>query len=201
MLPALQIISQNKRHFELYIGIFHFASKYLYNLTQAIEIDIFLDNGDWHFISDVLGLTYFLLLLIHLTSLENIDHNIILRYLAFTLAWIVKIKDQWVSQLNESILLFGFIGLMVYRYWFIKNPPKLDLMYLKWLGVSGLMALIGFIVLQTAQFDDQVRSGRVLKAFVTAFLNCCAGGAMYAGWKVVPCRRSKEDDLLYSEFV
>lgn len=200
MLPALKIIYHNKRHFELYIGIFHFASKFLYNLTQAIQITLFLEKGDWHFISDVLGLTYFLLLLIHLISLNNPDQSIILRYLAFTLSWIVKIKDQWISQLYESILASTFIGLLFYRYKFVKNPPKLDQFHLKWVVITGIMALLAFIILETAHFDDQVRTGRVLKAFVTAFLNCCAGGAMYAGWKVVPCKRSKEDDLLYSEF-
>ena len=79
MFPALILIQKNHRHFELYIGAFHFISKLLYNTCQALEITLFLDEGDWHFISDVLGLSYFSLLIVHLISTDDENQAHLLR--------------------------------------------------------------------------------------------------------------------------
>jgi hypothetical protein len=45
LFPSLAIMQRNKRHFELFVGIFQLTSKTLYNLCQALQISIFLNEG------------------------------------------------------------------------------------------------------------------------------------------------------------
>ena len=187
MFPAILLIQRNHRHFELYIGIFHFLSKLFYNSCQALQINIFLDEGDWHFISDVLGLSYFSLLVVHLISSDDENHAHLLRYLGFSLSWIVKIKDQWDSVFYEAILIFVMFGLVVWRY---SQPvaPKLDKENgLKLVFFVGLGSL-AYLILETAEFNDRTRSQRILHAVISGFLNVCAGGTMFYGWKTVPIK-------------
>lgn len=92
LIPSIQIMIKNRRHFEVFIGIFQFVAKFLFNFCEAINTEIFLDEGDWHFMADVLSLTYGVLLIVHLMSLKNENINICLRYMGFALAWIAKVR-------------------------------------------------------------------------------------------------------------
>jgi hypothetical protein len=47
MLPALALMKRNHRHFPLFIAIFQFTSKSLYNLCDALQINFFISKGDW----------------------------------------------------------------------------------------------------------------------------------------------------------
>ena len=114
MLPSLLLIQRNNRHFELFVGSFLFVTKFLYNTSEAIQLSLYLDEGDWHLMSDILMLSYISLLVIHLISRNNENEDQFLRYLFFSISWIVKIKDQW-NTLNQSIFLTLQTILVIYK--------------------------------------------------------------------------------------
>ena len=95
LAPALIQVARRRRHFELFIGTFQFLSALLYNLSEALQMPLFINNIDWHFINDVTGLTFACCLLVHCMSNESENLNILLRYIAFGCAWVFKYRDSW----------------------------------------------------------------------------------------------------------
>ena len=85
-VPPLLIMHTNRRHFELYIGIFQLTTGFLYNFCNALNIQVFLTELQWHALNNILTTTYFLLLLIHLQANANPNVDIVLRYIAFSAA-------------------------------------------------------------------------------------------------------------------
>jgi hypothetical protein len=96
-IPALFPLSEQKRHFPFFVGITQVFASLFYCMSDYFSTNIFITRMNWHFISDVLTLTYVLLIFIHLTANPDEEFNLILRYLAFFLSWIFKYRDEWVS--------------------------------------------------------------------------------------------------------
>ena len=183
MLPSLLLIQRNNRHFELFVGSFLFVTKFLYNTSEAIQLSLYLDEGDWHLMSDILMLSYISLLVIHLISRNNENEDQFLRYLFFSISWIVKIKDQW-NTLNQSIFLTLQTILVIYKLNTTRvqlNPKNLEK-----LVIFFITTILLFIMLQTIQFDSSNRSGRIFHTSVEGLLNLSTGGLMYFGWKTMP---------------
>lgn len=65
-LPPLMVMWRYRRHFELYVGVFQLATGILYNVCNALNVNLFLTELQWHALNNILTTTYFLLLLIHL---------------------------------------------------------------------------------------------------------------------------------------
>ena len=97
-VPPLLIMHRYRRHFELYIGVFQLATGFLYNFCNALNVNVFLTELQWHGLNNILTTTYFLLLLIHLQANSNPTVDIVLRYAAFTAVWIAQIKDEYVRR-------------------------------------------------------------------------------------------------------
>lgn len=95
LAPALLQVAKRRRHFELFIGSFQLLSAILYNASEAIQMPLFIDNIDWHFINDVTALTFACCLLVHCMGNTSEDTNIVLRYIAFACAWTFKYRDSW----------------------------------------------------------------------------------------------------------
>ncbi|KAI8908413.1 hypothetical protein EDD86DRAFT_276226 [Gorgonomyces haynaldii] len=191
MIPALQIMYSNKRHFELFIGIYFFAAKLLFNLSQALQTPFFLSELQWHFLADVLGMTYATLLIVHLVNHPNENINIVMRYLGFSLTWIAKTFDQWDSVLMQLVVMSGFVVFMLLRFqeikWNIKN--------LQLGGCAFGGGLLLFLILEHG-FSDQTRSIRIVHALVQGSINLCAGATMFFMWQAVPIRKFKDDDII-----
>ena len=94
-VPPLFIMHRYRRHFELYIGVFQLTTGFLYNFCNALNVNVFLTELQWHGLNNILTTTYFLLLLIHLQANSNPTVDIVLRYIAFTAVWIAQIKDEY----------------------------------------------------------------------------------------------------------
>ena len=58
---------------------------------------------------------------------------------------------------------------------------------MKLLGFLG-MGFVAYLILEQFKFTSQTRMDRVFHAIITGFLNICAGGAMFYGWKTVPIK-------------
>ncbi|KAJ3307233.1 hypothetical protein HDV03_001718 [Kappamyces sp. JEL0829] len=198
-------MQRNKRHFELFIGVFQLLSKTLYNLCQALQVGMFLDEGDWHFISDILSLSYLVMLLVHLISMPNENMNHILRYLGFGLSWVAKVKDQWKSGFWEAMVAIAFLGFAAMRYTaphFQHSRPKIHMQHAQQ-GLAGAgVGFLLFLVLEWFRFDDQTRLNRVVHALVAGAVNLASGFAIYHLWQTVPIRKFKDDDVIpsYSDY-
>lgn len=83
-LPPLVIMHRHRRHFELYIGVFQLVTGFLYNFCNALNVQVFLTELQWHALNNILTTTYFLLLLIHLQANADPTVDVVLRYVAFT---------------------------------------------------------------------------------------------------------------------
>ena len=96
-IPAIAPLARHRRHFQVFVGVTQLVASFCYAISDYFNASLFLPPLSWHFISDVLSLTYACLLIIHLSGYEDEETNILLRYTAFFLAWVFKYRDSWVS--------------------------------------------------------------------------------------------------------
>jgi hypothetical protein len=193
MLPALQVMRKNQRHFELFLGIFQLAISFLFNVAEAFHVSLFLKELQWHFISDVLSVAYFLVLCVHLMGFRDENTNIVLRYIAFAFAWLMKSKDGWDTTTYEVLLVVSYIVGVVYRRVLSsdsriaplqKNNAKLAL------GFLLLAAVVGAVPIYFSSDSDWSIG------FLKGCMHVLGGAAFYYAWLSVPCLDSKKTDLI-----
>ena len=56
-IPALAVMASNRRHFELFIGIFQLISGFLYNFCDALDTSVVLTELQWHGLNNILTTT------------------------------------------------------------------------------------------------------------------------------------------------
>lgn len=206
MVPALGVMKRNHRHFELFVGVFQLAIAFCFNAAEALQQQLFLRELQWHFISDVLSVTYFLLLCVHLMGFRDEDRNILLRYVAFALAWLMKAKDGWDSTVYEALLVASYVAGAAYRRLLStdkslapinKHNAKLALLFLALAGLAGGIPIY---------FGGNSSSGGDALSgvgFVKGCMHMLGGAAFYHAWLAVPCLDSKKTDIIptYSTYV
>lgn len=191
MIPALNVMKKNRRHFELFIGCFHLFICFCFNATAALDMPFFLDELEWHFIADVLSVTYALMLCVHLMGIPDENTNIILRYVAFALAWLTKEKDQWDSQGFETLLIGAYVLGALYRN-ISPSPtkPPIDFEHAKKAALS--VAVLGLTFL-LHEYEILFASDSEM-SLVYGIYHFSAGGFFYYAWLTVPVRDTKKYD-------
>lgn len=214
MVPALGVMKRNHRHFELFVGVFHLCISFCFNAAEAFQAQLFLRELQWHFISDVLSITYFLLLCVHLMGFKDEDRNIVLRYVAFAFAWLMKAKDGWDSTVYEALLVASYLVSVAYRRVLStdksiapidKEKAKLALIFLLLAALAGGVSIYfgGKGEQATADNDGGEASALNGVGFVKGCMHMLGGVAFYYAWLAVPCLDSKKTDLMptYSNYV
>ncbi|KAE9042659.1 hypothetical protein PR003_g3509 [Phytophthora rubi] len=201
MLPALDVMKRNRRHFELFVGVFQLVIAFCFNAAEAFDTQLFLKEDEWHFISDVLSVSYFLLLCVHLMGYKDENHNIVLRYVAFAGAWLFKAKDGWDSTLYEGLLVVCYLLGVAYRRLFTQSSNisplnKQNATY----GIGCLVAaaLVGVVAIFFEDDENHAALG-----LAKGLMHVLGGAAFYYAWLSVPCMDSKKDDIIptHSSFV
>jgi len=197
MLPALYVMQNNRRHFECFIGCFHLTISVIFNVSGAFGINIFLSELEWHSISDILSITYALLLIVHVMAIENEQYNILLRYLAFSLSWISQLKDKWDSTTYQSLLIALYLIGLILRYTmsggmfgYIRNTIDFDQAMKA--GVSlTILALTYILSIQSFFSADPLN-------LLYAIYHVAGGSFFYFSWKCIPFRdeHKKDDDFV-----
>jgi len=177
-LPPLLIMHRHRRHFELYIGVFQLATGFLYNFCNALNVQLFLTELQWHALNNILTTTYFLLLLIHLQANSNPNVDIVLRYIAFTSVWIAQIKDEYWQPFYTALVVAAFSAMPVCKFFgAMRLPPYDGQMLTKGLCVAAAAAVC-FVV----GLDDAVDPFRLFHGLSQALV----GVALYYLWQLVP---------------
>jgi hypothetical protein len=191
--PALVIVLRHRRHFELFVGVFQLVCAFAFNLSEALGWSrLFVDRIEWHRLSDVLSETYALCLLVHCMGLSDERVNIALRYVAFSLALLFKLRDGWDGfPVWQAVLLGSYIAGAAACV-VLRGPPgrgarQLDRGALT-LGVGSLAAALLALPLLSWTGD----------AFgvLHAVAHLSGASACYHLWKAVPVMDSKKTDLL-----
>ncbi|EDQ89074.1 uncharacterized protein MONBRDRAFT_25649 [Monosiga brevicollis MX1] len=188
LLPSLDVVSRRGRHFEFFIGAFQFLASTMYNMTDALEVPMFLTPRDWHRLTNVLTITYGLHLCIFLMGNRSEARDNFLRYLAFALVWIAQIKDAyWMFQTQYTAYVVVFFlalpmlnmllgsGLPVY------NRPKV---------IRGFLALMVAGVCFYLGLDDENDAFRLFHGLSQVVV----GVALFYLWQAVPEDHYKKHD-------
>jgi hypothetical protein len=196
LVPALYVVARHRRHFELFVGTFHLVSSLLFNLSNALSTRIFLREDQWHFISDVMSLTYVCLLLIHLMGNVNENVNIVLRYMAFCSAWVFKLRDEWDSAMWEELLIAGYVVLALIPFMSGKTRPDFDAGLL----TKGIVLIAGALICLYLEMQESPDISAVQDPhkLLAGLGHVLAGAAWFFLWQAVPVRdgrrRKKFDD-------
>ena len=133
----------------MFIGISQVVSALMFNTCAAFDIALFIKESEWHFISDVLSLSYVCCLIVHALAIPTEDVNIILRYVAFALAWVFKTRDSWDEGWWEGLLVGVYALAAVARV--AKEPFVLIHFQIRQLIIGGvllvLVSVLSFVVL------------------------------------------------------
>jgi len=177
-LPPLLIMHRHRRHFELYIGAFQLATGFLYNFCNALNVQMFLTELQWHALNNILTTTYFLLLLIHLQANSNPNVDIVLRYIAFTSVWIAQIKDEYWQPFYTALVVAAFSAMPVCKFFGAMRLPPYDGEML----VKGLCGAAAAAVCFAVGLNDAVDPFRLFHGLSQALV----GVALYYLWQLVP---------------
>lgn len=190
-VPPLLIMHRYRRHFELYIGCFQLATGFLYNFCNALNVNVFLTELQWHGLNNILTTTYFLLLLIHLQANSNPTVDIVLRYCAFTSVWIAQIKDEYWNPQWTAMVVLAFCIMPVCKFGGAMRLPPYDTEKLLKGFLAGVAATICFLV----GLDDAIDPFRIFHGLSQALV----GLALYYLWQLVPLNLAKKTDDDFSE--
>jgi len=191
-IPVLFQVAQRRRHFELFVGILQLTSTFMYNCSSALGTSLFIHGIQWHFISDVLTLTYVCCLLVHCAGGHDENINICLRYISFTCAWIFKYRDSWDSAVWETLLISIYVAMAIYGYVSqdVNRKKQYDSGSLQIGG--GIMVFGGvFLLLDFANLKDSF-------GLLDGCMHVAGAGAAFFMWKAVPTFDSKKNDDLPS---
>jgi len=183
-IPPLMIMHRFRRHFELYIGVFQLATGFLYNFCNALNMNFFLTELQWHALNNILTTTYFLLLLIHLQANTNPTTDIVLRYAAFTAVWIAQIKDEYWNPWYTALVVLAFCIMPVCKFCGAMRLPPYDSEKLLKGAVAGVASAVCFVV----GLDDQVDPFRLFHGLSQALV----GLALYFLWQLVPLHEGEK---------
>ena len=194
MLPAIFVMQQNRRHFEVFVASLHILVSVLHNISQSFDVSLFLTVDDWHNMSDVLWIAYFLLLCIHLTGLRDIQTTTVLRYIAFSCAWTAKTKDKWTSNTYSTVLVAtGLLLALVTRVVLHKSVAPFHPAFLVRGAAAGALAMLLFVSPRFISLSEAVFFLLIVPGF-----HISLGAMFYCGWKSVPPAATPklwEDDL------
>uniref|UniRef100_A0A7S2WQI7 Intimal thickness related receptor IRP domain-containing protein n=1 Tax=Mucochytrium quahogii TaxID=96639 RepID=A0A7S2WQI7_9STRA len=193
-VPALVQVFKRRRHFELFIGVFQLFAAFMYNCSEAMGVDIFIRQLDWHLISDVMTLSYVCCLLVHIRGSTNENMSILLRYLSFSLAWVLKLRDSWDSAHWEAGLVIVY--LLIAGYGAVTQSEELRKHYRTGTlqAGAGFLACAGifFFILEATDTDDDY-------GVLRGVIHCFAAAGAYCLWKGIPSLDSKKFDGLPSQ--
>ncbi|KAL4095302.1 hypothetical protein PRIC1_008678 [Phytophthora ramorum] len=201
MLPALDVMKRNRRHFELFVGVLQLVVSFCFNAAEAFDTQLFLKEDQWHFLSDVLSVAYFLLLCVHLMGYKDENHNIVLRYVAFAGAWLLKTKDGWDSALYEGLLVVCYILGVIYRRVATQSSNISPLNKQKAAYAVGCLVAATIVGVGAVFFSDD--DNHAALGFAKGLMHVMGGAAFYFAWLSVPCLDSKKDDIMptYSSYL
>ena len=116
-VPSLAVVAERQRHFELFVGVSQFVTSLCFNMTDALDVDLFLSARQWHELTNIFTITYGLHLCIYLMGNRHESRDTLLRYLAFALVWITQIKDRyWMENTRYTVYVVGlFVLLMILK--------------------------------------------------------------------------------------
>eukprot|EP00750_Incisomonas_marina_P001458 INCI11263.1.p1 GENE.INCI11263.1~~INCI11263.1.p1 ORF type:complete len:214 (-),score=36.54 INCI11263.1:316-957(-) len=186
LVPSLYLIAKRRRHFEMFVGITQVVTAVLFNTCAAFNVDLFLRESEWHFISDVLSLSYVCCLLVHALALPSEDVNIILRYVAFALAWVFKVRDSWDEGWWEGLLVGTYAVAAVARV--AKEPFVLIHFQIRNLIAGGVLLVLAVVCL-VIELDGALDPYKLLAGVG----HLVGGAAVFQLWQAVPVLSSKKE--------
>ena len=207
-LPALRIIVDRKRHFEVFVGIFQLFAAVMYCAGDALGWRILLSTDDWHVMSDVLTSTYICLLCVHLMGLRSENTMVVLRYLAFAFSWVAKLADGWGSIVFEALVYLAFLlpPLFLIFQAFLTGPlgplfpstppPRVRAFIERQLAYDRAVAhrALGCAAAGLFFFGIEELVGDMDIRVFNASAHCGFGGAAFFLWQFLPCY-DKTDDI------
>ena len=198
LAPALVPLAQQRRHFPLFVGTVQLVSLLLYDACLVSGTDrIFIRSVEWHFISDVLSLTYALLVIVHLAAEENEEIAMTLRYLAFFSSWITKYRDAWNSVVFEVALTVAYLAYAAWSH--VAHPRRRGQFRSNHVHRAAGSGAFGFVLFAAAQLTSRYGSvglRRVMPPFLLCLAHIVLGFASFEAWLSLPspAHRAKKLD-------
>eukprot|EP00055_Hartaetosiga_balthica_P003374 m.7550 g.7550 ORF g.7550 m.7550 type:complete len:222 (+) comp2844_c0_seq1:34-699(+) len=188
LVPSLGIVHARGRHFEFFIGFCQFVTSLCYNVTDSLDVNLFLSGRQWHELTNIFSITYGIHLFIFLMGNRLESRDVFLRYLSFGLVWVAQLKDgYWMVTSQYTVWVAAFFGvLMVAKLVLTSNSTPFDQgILLK--GIGGLVVAAIFFFLS---LDDAKDPYRLFHGIAQSFV----GLALYFLWQAIPRNIYKKTD-------
>ena len=187
--PALHVLWERRRHFEIFIGVLQILSALVYNFGTVSGYrggNFIIAIDDWHRISDIAAETYACLLCIHITGIRSEDRAHLLRYVAFFCCWVAKLGDGWGSVLLKVLVVAAFaVPALACLLGFVPaRPGWRPLKYADAERTRGLAAGLAALLLLAA--DQMLADDGFMSTFAIALQEVAGAFAAYNLWTAAP---------------
>ena len=115
-----------------------------------------------------------------ITHLMQHDEDIAaaLRYAAFFLAWLFKLRDMWDSRLFEALLVGAYVVLLVFSV--AQSPERVKHLDSDFASKGAVAAAVAVVLFGLSQaLDDSLK-------LLMGGAHICAGFAFFAAWSAFP---------------
>ena len=167
------------------------VAAFAYSLCHSLDCSFFVSLSDWHTISDVMSVTYVSLCFLHLAGLKRENHNALLRYIAFSLAWLFKLRDGPDGSFWETLLVLAFAALFAASAMGKlgdKRPP-----YRLHAARNGVVALAVSALLLAIEMA-------IGSLWLLGLAHLAVGAAAFYLWSSLP-PMDKQRDVILGEFM
>jgi predicted membrane channel-forming protein YqfA (hemolysin III family) len=153
-LPVIHHLHTKKRFLETYIGTFTAITSFMYHVCESLEIELYMDQGQWHELDNIGSISCMNALLIGLTSSGKpfdsaYSTHIKLNFISMLITITMQTKHPW-DLFNTIVPIVLFVFVVVYDY-YRNGLPTINQNALK----KGLSVLVIAVSMFIKGLDDE----------------------------------------------
>ena len=177
MVPAVLQLFQRKWMYESFVALFNFVASFMYHTCQALHVELFLSELQWHRLDNVGSLLSFGMFCIYLSGVKDPVREGYMKYGTMLVTLLSQERDPWnLTYTMAPVLLFSAIPLSTHAA-IHRRVPAYD--WKNFTAGFGLLAVaLPFFVAGLDDDNDPFR-------FYHGMWHVLAGVASLYLWRIV----------------
>jgi hypothetical protein len=116
-IPVIYYLHKKGRYYETYIGTFTLITSFMYHVCESLDVEIYMEHGQWHELDNIGSIGCMISLLVSLTNVglpfeQAYKNQIKLNFISILITLVMQIKHPWdLFNTIVPIVIFAFIML------------------------------------------------------------------------------------------
>lgn len=200
--PALYVVYQKGLIYQFYMGLFTFATSFMYHSLESVDWNSFyIDRGTWHKLDNIGSICCFIMLFIYwMDNLSKKNGSYYSKHVSSTdlqlnmtglfITMLMQANHPWRLQ-NTLIPIFLFLALFILKICFIRKP-RYNSYYVK-RGTGLLLVAVFFFIRGLDEHKDYLRINH-------GMWHCFVGFSSFYLWQSIDKDRSEEGKIVKCQY-